>query len=404
MAAPMWARSDQGASGAAARSLQIATRNAVFDPGKHAGEVIGAFRLYLLPALHAESLSPAWRRVEARALVPDPFLNPLWITAAARHNTKLRDLQILTVWQDDKLTGLFPVLATRNFMTRGWHIPRFAPAATGAPFIVREEAEAVLAAACSFLAQGGTLLDLELSQYASPFAELIRKNGMALGLKVRESMIHRPALAAQPEHPGATTYAPEGMSSLVFRRSHDTAAVRAGVEHLLDCDARAATRNRSKALLQDIGSLNTIRAASRAMAGEKNCQVALLRDGETVVAVALVLFTHGRAVIWHETTDPDHAGAGQLLRQRLSSMLARRRVQPELVVTVDGAAEEGDHRVGVRLKKGFLAGLTRGSPDPLTQRTNIPAQRKLYGSQAASPRGQTRNGAGTQADQSRRAS
>lgn len=353
MVAPMWARSSEAAS-EAMRSGPHGARGAVFDPGMHVGEDIAGFRLCLLPARAAESLCTAWRRVASRALVPDPFLHPLWLAAAARHDSGLRDLQILTVWRAGTLCGLFPLRATTGFLTRGWQIVRPHPAATGAPFLLREEAERAFAAACMMLGRRATTLHFDLPQTASAFAALVRDQSGAAGAQLREGPLCQPA-----PRPRATAAGPDMNATLTFQRSSDAASLRSGVEHLLDCDARAAARQGRRALLQDVGTVNAIRAASRAMADDKSCQVALLRKGDAVVAAALVLFAHGRAVIWHEATDPACPGAATLLRARLASALARRRDKSELASIGNGLQGWRSCRLRLTARHDFLGGFTR---------------------------------------------
>ncbi|HMB11292.1 GNAT family N-acetyltransferase [Saliniramus sp.] len=360
MVAPMWARSNQGVS-EAMRSGPHGARGAVFDPDTHVGEDIAGFRLCLLPARAAESLCTAWRRVASRALVPDPFLHPLWLAAVARHDNTLRDLQILTVWRAGTLCGLFPLRATTGFLTRGWQIMRPHPAATGAPFLLREEAERTFAAACMMLGRRATTLQFDLPQAASAFAALVRDQSGAADAPLREGPLCPPV-----PWPRAIAAGPDMNNALTFQRSSDAASLRSGVEHLLDCDARAAARQGRRALLHDVGTVNAIRAASRAMAGDRSCQVALLREGEEVLAAALVLFAHGRAVIWHEATDPACPGAATLLCARLASALARRREKSELASIGNGLQGWRSCRLRLTPRYDFLGGFTRhhgASPD-----------------------------------------
>ena len=353
MVAPMWARSNEAAS-EATRSGPHGTRGIAFDPATHGGEDIAGFRLCLLPARAAESLCTAWQRVASRALVPDPFLHPLWLAAAARHDNTLRDLQILTVWRAGTLCGLLPLRTTAGFLTRSWQIVRPHPAATGAPFLLRGEAEWAFAAACTMLGRRATTLQFELPQTPSAFAALVRNQSGRQGSQLREGPLCQPAL-----RPRATAAGPDMNNTLTFQRSSDAASLRSGVEHLLDCDARAAARQGRRALLQDVGIVNTIRAASRAMADDRSCQVALLREGDAVLAAALVLFAHGRAVIWHEATDPACPGAATLLRARLASALARRRDKPELASIDNGLQGWRSCRLRLTARHDFLGGFAR---------------------------------------------
>lgn len=353
MVVPMWARSEQTLSEAMLAGPYGASET-VFDPAAHTGEDISGLRLCMLPAREAESLCKAWRRVASRALVPDPFLNPLWLAAVARHDNSLRDLRILTVWRAGTLVGLFPLRATTRFLTRGWQIPRFHPVATGAPFLLREEAEEVFAAACMMLGRHATTLHFDLPQTASAFAALVRSHRLAEGTQLREGPVYKPAPRS-----AVAEADPQMTGTLTFHRGSDAASLREGVEHLLDCDARAAARQGRRALLHHVGTVNAIRAASRAMADDKRCQVALLRRDEEVVAAALVLFAHGRAAIWHEATDPSCPGAETHLRARLATQLARRRDKPELTFAGNSLHGWRSCRLRLNARHDFLAGFAR---------------------------------------------
>ncbi len=323
------------------------------------GTDIDGFHLCLIPARRAESLCSAWSRVAARALVPDPFVHPLWLAAAARHDNSLRDLQILTVWRDDTLCGLLPLRATTGFMTRGWQIPHLHPAASGAPFLLADEAEATFAAACALLRTHGTTLHVDLAQTETPFVSLIRSESTRLGLQLREGPLRQPAPSGLARQRSTRPRATEMTSSFTFQRSTEPAALRAGVEHLLDCDARAAARDGRPALLQDVGTVNLLRTASRGLASDRSCQLGLLRDGQsdTVLAAMLVLFAHGRAVVWHEAVDPDHPGAGAVLRERLGAALARRRDKPVLHAATDGVQAQRSYHLRLRVPgNGFFVG------------------------------------------------
>lgn len=322
----MWARAGSSAAQAAAMAAAGA-HDAVLDPTRFESVGTGPYRTCFLPARQAEGLAAAWRGVVAEGLVRDPFLHPLWLAAAARHEASLRDLQLLTLWRGERLCGLFPLLHENRVIRRNWRIPRLASTAEGVPFLLSGEAGPVFAAARGLLYRRGAMLHVDLSRNATAFVRL------AMPQMISRDAIRAEALATAP----VTTTAParlqqEAAGNLQFRFSSEAAFVRAGVEHFLDCDARDAAISARMPVLRDIGSVNTIRAATRAMASDRSCRVALLTDGITVRAAAIILFAHDRAVIWHEASDPAYPGAALQLHQRLAAALGRLRDAPVLTL------------------------------------------------------------------------
>lgn len=364
----MWARS--GISGGdALRHAQAGARERAFDPMGSDALPAGPYRACFIPARQAESLVSAWRKVEAHALVRDPFLHPLLLACVAKHDTALRDLQLLTLWRGETLCGLFPLVAKSRFWRRSWRIPRPAAAASGAPFLLRNEAGPVFAAACTVLRRRGVRLHLDLSRNETAFRALLQPP-TTNPVRTPPAPVH----ATGPEQDRDL----DAGSAAQFRCSGDPAFVRAGVEHLLDCDARHATATGTTPLLRDVGRVNTLRAATRAMAGEKRCRVAVLSEGGSVRAAAIILMTHDRAAIWHSTTDPAHPGAARQLHQRIEAALGRLRETPELITEDEGDAPR--HRLRLTLATQ-LAGLAGRGADMM-----LPAQEPAGGARAIARR------------------
>ncbi len=335
----MWARAGHSAAQAARMASQNGTGTA-FDPAQFDTVRAGAYRACMLPARRAECLAAVWRKVAAHALVCDPFHNPLWLAAAARHENALRDLQVLTLWRGETLCGLFPIIHDNRLLRRSWRMPRLAATASGAPFLLRTEAEAVFAAARSVLFARASTLAIDASPIAAPFIESASAHMTGRHATRAHAILADAARAGAvsagtalgTEKPYRTAPAPASAERLRFRFSGEADFVRAGVEHLLDRDARDAAVTGRTALLRDVGIVNTIRTATRAMAAEKSCRIALLSEGETVRAAAIVLLAHDRAVIWHEAVDPAFADAADELHRRLAGALERLRDAPDLVI------------------------------------------------------------------------
>lgn len=371
----MWARAGHGGTDAL-RNTQHAGSDAAFDPASHESTRIGPYQACFLPARRAESLTPAWRKVASRALISDPFLHPDWLAAIARHDIGLRELQILTLWRDGILCGLFPLIADSGFLRRSWRMPRLDSMASGAPFLLAGEADAVFAAACRVMRERAGALQIDLPDAGSPFHMLVETHSVATRLLPAPATSRRSAPAAVaglPVRPGveSSTWSEPAASRThtctsiwTFRASGDPDFLRSGVEHFFDCDARSAAREGRKALLQDIGTVNAIRSATRAMVRDKSCRVALLLEGETVHAAAIVLLAHDRAKIWHEAVDSAHRDAAQELHRRLATALSRLRHAP--VLDADAAKTWHRHSLGLAAtpRPGLLRGFGRGTTLP----------------------------------------
>ncbi|TVR08036.1 MAG: GNAT family N-acetyltransferase [Salinarimonadaceae bacterium] len=359
----MWARSSEGNErGLSGTEVALAAMRARATP-------VGGFRATLLPARAATQLAEAYRLAEGRALAPDPCLHPEFLAAAARHDPALRDLAILALWKGEDLCALAPILPGGwVFSRRVLRVPRIDMASAGAPFVVREQAEDVVAAALAWFADRGAEPAFEDLDADSPFRGVLER------VCARRAAAAR-LIAAAPARPVAATPAGAGANptGAVFERAGEPAALRAAVENYLLLEAREAARAGRTALIQQAGAANFVRAVTRQLGRAERCRVFCLRDAAGALAVGIVLTDAQRPVLWRVSCDPERGGeaAKALLANRIARAFERGRggalvgIGPDasgrVSLRVEGRASHGPaglaRRLGERLRRAAFGEL-----------------------------------------------
>jgi CelD/BcsL family acetyltransferase involved in cellulose biosynthesis len=262
-----------------------------------------------------------WQALAERAIEPNGYYLPDWelaVNASARGRT---GALALSAWREAssedgaaRLIGLMPVVS----MWRAWKIPL--PALVSAhpygtlctPLLDRDMARDAVAALMQQARRAGAhaliLRDVSLDGAAmKAFAEVLRQQNMhplvlqsharacldatrdaeellrdALGVKkLKELRRQRNRLA---EH-----------GAVRFEVARTPEEVAAALEILLRLEASGWKARRGTALMQDDGDAGFVRRAAPALAGRGQCEIVILRAGETPVAAALVLRHQDRA-------------------------------------------------------------------------------------------------------------
>jgi CelD/BcsL family acetyltransferase involved in cellulose biosynthesis len=261
-----------------------------------------------------------WRALAERAVEPNGYYLPDWelaVNASARGRT---GASALSAWSDAaqdgtaQLIGLLPVIS----MWRAYRIPL--PALASAepygtlctPLLDRDMANDAAARLMEAARQAGAhaliLRDVSLDGAAmKAFGETMRQGGLhplvlqsharacldatrdaeellrdALGAKkLKELRRQRHRLA---EH-----------GAVCFDVARTPAEVAAALEILLRLEASGWKARRGTALMQHDGDAGFIRRAAPALAERSQCEIVILRAGETPVAAAIVLRHQGRA-------------------------------------------------------------------------------------------------------------
>jgi hypothetical protein len=207
--------------------------------------------------LAAEAVA-AWRDLAARALEPNPFMEPDYVLAAAQHLPEGRHVVVILAWQGGALRGVLPTVAPRlpwpRREARVWEVPL---SASGAPLLDADAPQATLDAILGFLARSDP-----------------RLTGLSLpGLPARGAVA---ALLAEGARRARWTVRPGNAATLRLAGERATgAAVRDGVELFL---ALGAGRG-EECLLQDPASATFVRAVTRLFAARDACAVELVREG-----------------------------------------------------------------------------------------------------------------------------
>jgi CelD/BcsL family acetyltransferase involved in cellulose biosynthesis len=261
-----------------------------------------------------------WHALAERAVEPNGYYLPDWelaVNASARGRT---GASALSAWSDVApdgatcLIGLVPVIS----MWRAYRIPL--PALASAepygtlctPLLDRDMAKDAAARLMQAARQAGAhaliLRDVSLDGAAmKAFREALRQGGLhplvlrsharacldatrdaeellrdALGAKkLKELRRQRNRLA---EH-----------GAVCFDVARTPAEVAAALEILLRLEASGWKARRGTALMQHDGDAGFIRRAAPALAERSQCEIVILRAGETPVAAAIVLRHQGRA-------------------------------------------------------------------------------------------------------------
>lgn len=315
----MWARSSQGAGRLVDQGPHDKRGSAHAE--SRIGDAVGAYRITTIAARDGELIAPHYKQAQRLALDPDPFLQPAAIAAAVTHEPALRDLRLVCIWHDGVLCGLFPLKPAGGILReRRWELPLLDACATGAPFLNRDHAAPVLAALRTWLAGRGLGLHFAAVANRSAFRTLLEADAACGKASVRKHDRSPGGSAADPD--GLRTPAPGGM---VLDRVSEPAALRQAVEDFLLHESLTASGQGRNALLQSSGAANRIRALTRSLGPEKLCQAFVLRDAAGAKAVALILYAHGKAVLWRLATDPQAQIPQDWLRARVMRAIAQRR-------------------------------------------------------------------------------
>jgi len=261
-----------------------------------------------------------WRALAERTIEPNGYYLPDWelaVNASARGRT---GASALSAWSDAapdgaaRLIGLVPVVS----MWRAYRIPL--PALASAepygtlctPLLDRDMAKDAAARLMQAARQAGAhaliLRDVSLDGAAmKAFGEAMRQGGLhplALRSHARACLdatrdseeLLRDALGAKKLKElrrQRNRLAEHG--AVCFDVARTPAEVAAALEILLRLEASGWKARRGTALMQHDGDAGFIRRAAPALAERSQCEIVILRAGETPVAAAIVLRHQGRA-------------------------------------------------------------------------------------------------------------
>jgi hypothetical protein len=315
----MWAKAGVSTGSARGENLPSAQTRGL--------DRIGGYDLELRAPRAAGDILVEWRALEQRAVEPNLFAGPDFLAAATTHLDAVRDLKVLLIWRGSLLEGAIPLTSTSmGFTSREVRTPQVEHGCSCAPLLDARNAEAVLAAACTWLASRHGSIVFEGLADDGPFRALLHGFAERTGRRMlrleRESRHHEPTLPGNFA-PVATLPVDAGAN---IDRALDPVAIRAAVEDYLLLEAQDALAHGRPALIQQPGQANMVRTVTRQLGRSKQCQVFTLRLGGRVAASAIILLEPGLARVWKFAADPQLRiyPVEDLLKKRVERLLTRR--------------------------------------------------------------------------------
>ena len=287
-------------------------------------------------ALHRE----AWLHLAEHSVEPNPFLDPDFALAAARHlPAARRPLFVVArglVGGRMRMMGLLALDPGRRLFTgvaAAWEHPY---AALGAPLLgtarAAEALEGLLAWTGAHLSGAGALLMPDLPRDGA-VVQLLRRAAMAHGRQFR--LLDPRARAVARVGEGRAAPAPSREMKRLWRRLGEAGAlethvvadpveVRNGFEQFLALEAAGWKGARGTAMICEAGAAAFARSAVRMMATRGAARlVALTLDGRAI-AIGVVLIAGGTAAFWKIAHDPAFGkfSPGAQLSLRLAEIAA----------------------------------------------------------------------------------
>ena len=309
--------------------------------------------------LQAGEQATAWRDLASLALERNPFYEPDFALAAARHLREAPRPVFVFLWDAARprgtagaLLGVVPIVLPRfGFATLevfGW---RHDHAVLGVPLLDRDRAYPVLLAFFDWLAdampQAGGMLFPSLPE-DGPTAAVLRAVAAGEGRAVHRFDPHRRAVLKAGESAEALlarALRPKRLKEYARQRRRladagavslesatDPTAIRDACEVFLTMEAAGWKGRNGSAFVQSASGATFVRALTRDMARQGGCRIDLLRAGDVPVAAAIVLQAGDRAMYWKTTYDERFAASSpgvQLTLELTRLQLGR----PDIAVT-----------------------------------------------------------------------
>ncbi|MGO4406765.1 GNAT family N-acetyltransferase [Bosea sp. RAF48] len=255
------------------------------------------------PLASCDGIAAEWADLAARAIEPNPFLDPGFALTAAQHLVSFRDVALMLLWQGEaerqprRLIGLVP-FRRRQRLFAAEALDEFADPRlfNGTPLIDSTfMAPALSALLRAWRREAGPTAGLTFPAVdpAGPFAaaliRIARRHGFVAdwqGLGMPGPQLADMAVVAE-----ART-ALEAQGTLRLEKPSTLADRRDAVEMLLALEASGRRGQTGRATLQDIREAAFLRSMTRSLSRQKLCRIALLMLDERPIAAALTL---GRA-------------------------------------------------------------------------------------------------------------
>lgn len=306
------------------------------------------------------SIDLQWRLLEARAIEPNPYFTPEFLTAAMRHFRTASAPRLLAVWHSavppypPRLIGLIPLgwpaAGLRRGLLHSWHHPF---TALGTPVLDRDHAQEALTAALAHLREkfgdSAAILFDSVPEHG-PLADVLRRHAaeQGSGLSVLARRQRAVLTANTRTFSGSRRNAKElarlhrrlaGKGHLTFRIVTGYAEIRSATEDFLALEAAGWKGRAGTAIVQDPDSANFTRAMVWAASRRGKVRIARLDLEGRMIAAVILLQDQTTAVLWKTTYDEALAryAPGVLLFEKVGAHLA---ADPSITLT-DSCAGEG---------------------------------------------------------------
>ncbi len=284
--------------------------------------------------VQAQGQSEAWRDLAERALERNPFHEPAFALAAARHLREGHRPHFVFLWRSDMprtaphaLLGVIPLAVPRSRLlplpVRGWCHRH---AVLGSPLIDASHAYETISVFLSWL---GDALPRAVAIVFPDMAEdgqvasTVRAVTVATGRTVVRLGEHRRAVLHRGEDFDAfTRRALSGKKrkelARLRRRLSDRgevrvltartpAEIREACEQYLVLEAGGWKGRADTAFIRSASETAFLRSVTRGLAHEGNCRIDLLQVGGETIAAGIVIGSQGRALYWKTTFDESFA-------------------------------------------------------------------------------------------------
>jgi len=306
------------------------------------------------PLASCDGIVGEWADLAARAIEPNPFLDPGFALAAAQHLVSFRDVALMLLWQGEagrqprRLIGLVP-FRRRQRLFAAEALDEFADPRllNGTPLIDGSfVAPALSALLRAWRKEAGPTAGLTFPAIdpAGPFAAALMRIARRHGFVADWQGLGMPSprLTGQANLAEARA-ALEARGMLRLEEPSTLAGRRDAVEILLALEASGRRGQTGRATLQDIREAAFLRSMSRSLSRQKLCRIALLMLDERPIAAALTLGRSSTGWLYLAADDDDLAAARPLalLLAMMRKAAPSRQIRLAGGLPIFGAESEG---------------------------------------------------------------
>lgn len=322
----------------------------------HAADPRSGFRVAAVGPADLPALVPAWHDLAARALERNVFLEPAFAVPALRHLYPPACVLLTVEAADGRLLALLPLLPPGTGRPTLARVPLHAQATLGTPLLDATLAPAAVGAILAWLrAERPEVVGLLVPRLPCEGATMAAL--AAAGASAPLVLIDRHARAVLPHGASAEDHWRESVrgkrlkewrrqerrladaAGLRFVSAEEPAAIAEAIEQFMTLEGRGWKGARRTALISQPALATFTRAMSRGLAEQGGCRVDALLQGDTPIAMGIVLRAGATAAFWKTTFD-ERAAARSPGVQLAMRITARQLADPG-IATTDSCAVAG---------------------------------------------------------------